>query len=94
MSLKFGKLPEMLFSNVKKTFLVVSRTTFRVVLVNFLRLYNENEDLVIFEKFHDPGPAKKFKKFGNILKKMFSRNNQKSLFWLFENNISGSFGEF
>ena len=25
---------------------------------------NENEDLVIFEKFHDPGPAKKLKKFG------------------------------
>ena len=35
--------------------------------------------IVIFEKFHDPGPVKKLKKFGNIKKNFFSRNNQKSL---------------
>ena len=53
-------------------------TTFWVDLVNF-RLNNENEELVVFEKFHEPGPAKKFKKFGNFKKIFFSRNNQKSL---------------
>ena len=40
----------------------------------------KNEDLVIFEKFHDPGPAKKFKKFGNLNKIFISRNDQKSLY--------------
>ena len=52
------------------------------ILDSFWRIlgsYNENEDLVIFEKFHDPGPAKKLKKFGNFKKFFFSRNNQKSL---------------
>ena len=54
------------------------------ILDSFWRIlgsYNENEDLVIFEKFHDPGPAKKFKKFGNILKKIFfSKQPKKSQF--------------
>ena len=43
-----------------------------------LRQINENEDLVIFEKFHDPGPAKKFKKCENFQKNFLDQNNQES----------------
>ena len=67
-------------------------TTFWVDLVNF-RLNNENEELVVFEKFHEPGPAKKFKKFGNIQKKFFLETTKKILIHV-RNNILGSFGEF
>ena len=39
----------------------------------------KNFFLLIFEKFHDPGPAKKFKKFGNFKKKFFfSKQPKKS----------------
>ena len=50
--------------------LEILEQNFWVVLVNFRLIYG-NEDLVIFEKFHDPGPAKKFKKFGKPKKKNF-----------------------
>ena len=40
--------------------------------------YNENEDLVIFENLHDPGPAKKFKKCENSQNNFLDRNNQES----------------
>ena len=58
-----------------------------------LRQINENEDLVIFEKFHDPGPAKKFKKCENFQKNFWDLTTKKALIYI-PNIASGSFGEF
>ena len=65
MSLKFAKTTEMFSEREKILFLQTTKnlnSKFRNnILGTFLRIlgsYFENEDLVIFEKFHDPGPAK------------------------------------
>ena len=48
---------------------------------------------MIFEKFHDPGPAKKFKNF-KFLKKIVFLETNKIVQINIPNNILGSFGEF
>ena len=48
---------------------------------------------MIFEKFHDPGPAKKFKNF-KFFKKSFLLETIKKVLIPVLNNILGSFGEF
>ena len=58
-----------------------------------MRLAVALQDLDIFEKFHDPGPAKKFKKFGNV-KKIFLLETTKKVLFHVRNNILGRFGEF
>ena len=55
--------------------------------------YNENEDLVIFENLHDPGPAKKFKRCENSQNNFWTETTKKVLIYV-PNVISGSFGEF
>ena len=48
---------------------------------------------MIFEKFHDPGPAKKFKNFKFSKKIVFLETIKKVLYPVL-NNILGSYGEF
>ena len=53
----------------------------------------EYKDVVIFEIFHDPGPAKKFKNF-KFFQKIFLLKTIKKVLIPVLNNILGSFGEF
>ena len=48
---------------------------------------------MIFEKFHDPGPGKKFKKF-EILQKFFFLETSKKVLIYVPNTVLGSFSEF
>ena len=48
---------------------------------------------MIFEKFHDPGPAKKFKNFKYFQKNFLLQTIKKVLIPVL-NNILDSFGEF
>ena len=48
---------------------------------------------MIFEKFHDPGPAKKFKNL-KFSKKILLLKTIKKVLISVLNNILGSFGEF
>ena len=49
--------------------------------------YFEYKDFVIFEKFHDPEPAKKFKNLEIVRKNFFTWNNQESLNLHFEQHF-------